>query len=199
MHAHDRHLARARSKAHTQDTRSDEARAYVRASRRAGKVSLRELEDEAAGTDDRKQGGTFEPNTVRLTHPSSSLDLGICYLFATPGVSAISISEDPRLPSQFRGLPYWEPVLTSNAQLCVHLNGAARRAGLDTLQSCACSGRCRAAPRSSASMREEEFGHGILRGGGREHHLLKDLVQIGLKRTVNPRESIDIGACECGD
>ena len=36
MHAHDRHLARARSKAHTQDTRSDEARAYVRASRRAG-------------------------------------------------------------------------------------------------------------------------------------------------------------------
>lgn len=27
----------------------------------------------------RKQGGTFEPNTVRLTHPSSSLDLGICY------------------------------------------------------------------------------------------------------------------------
>ena len=46
---------------------------------------------------------------------------------------------------------------------------------------------------------EEEFGHGILRGGGREHHLLKDLVQIGLKRTVNPRESIDIGACECGD
>lgn len=46
---------------------------------------------------------------------------------------------------------------------------------------------------------EDEFGHGILRGGGREHHLLKDLVQIGLKRTVNPRESIDIGACECGD
>ena len=27
----------------------------------------------------RKQGGTSEPNTVRLTHPSSSLDLGICY------------------------------------------------------------------------------------------------------------------------
>ena len=46
---------------------------------------------------------------------------------------------------------------------------------------------------------EEEFGHGILRGGGREHHLLKDLVQIGLKRTVNAREAITIGACECGD
>ncbi len=27
----------------------------------------------------RRQGGTFEFNTVRLTHPSSSLDLGICY------------------------------------------------------------------------------------------------------------------------
>lgn len=52
MHAHDRHLARARSKAHTQDTRSDEARAYVRASRRAGKVSPRELEDEAPSADD---------------------------------------------------------------------------------------------------------------------------------------------------
>ena len=52
MHAHDRHLARARSKAHTQDTRSDEARAYVRASRRAGKVSPREIEDEAPGADD---------------------------------------------------------------------------------------------------------------------------------------------------
>jgi hypothetical protein len=46
---------------------------------------------------------------------------------------------------------------------------------------------------------EEEFGHGILRGGGREHHLLKDLVHIRLKRTVNPREAIEIGACECGD
>ena len=52
MHAHDRHLARARSKAHTQDTRSDESRAFTRASRRAGKVNPRELEDEAAGTDD---------------------------------------------------------------------------------------------------------------------------------------------------
>ena len=46
---------------------------------------------------------------------------------------------------------------------------------------------------------EEEFGHGILRGGDREHHLLKDLVQIRLKRKVNPREAIDIGPCECGD
>ena len=52
MHAHDRHLARARSKAHMQDTRKDEARAYVRASRRAGKVSPRELEDEAPSADD---------------------------------------------------------------------------------------------------------------------------------------------------
>lgn len=52
MHAHDRHLARARSKAHTQDTRKDEARAFTRASRRAGKVSPREIEDEAAGDDD---------------------------------------------------------------------------------------------------------------------------------------------------
>jgi hypothetical protein len=46
---------------------------------------------------------------------------------------------------------------------------------------------------------EEEFGHGILRGGDREHHLLKDLVQIGLKRAVRPREAIDIGPCDCGD
>jgi hypothetical protein len=46
---------------------------------------------------------------------------------------------------------------------------------------------------------EEEFGHGILRGGDREHHLLKDLVQITLKREVNFKETIDIGACECGD
>lgn len=51
MHAQDRRLARARSKAHTQDTRKDEARAFVRASRRAGKVSPREIEDEAAGVD----------------------------------------------------------------------------------------------------------------------------------------------------
>ena len=52
MHAQDRHLARARSKAHTQDTHKDEARAFTRASRRAGKVIPREIEDEAAGADD---------------------------------------------------------------------------------------------------------------------------------------------------
>ena len=52
MHAHDRHLARARSKAHMQDTRKDEARAFTRAERRAGKVSPREIEDEAPSADD---------------------------------------------------------------------------------------------------------------------------------------------------
>jgi hypothetical protein len=46
---------------------------------------------------------------------------------------------------------------------------------------------------------EEEFGHGILRGGDREQYLLKDLVQVRLKRSVPFRESIEIGACECGD
>ena len=46
---------------------------------------------------------------------------------------------------------------------------------------------------------EEEFGHGILRGGDREHYLLKDLVHIRLKRTVPFKESIEIGSCECGD
>lgn len=46
---------------------------------------------------------------------------------------------------------------------------------------------------------EEEFGNGILRGGDREHYLLKDLVHIKLKRAVNFKESIDIGACDCGD
>lgn len=46
---------------------------------------------------------------------------------------------------------------------------------------------------------EEEFGHGILRGGDREHYLLKDLVQIGLTRRVPRREAIEIGACDCGD
>jgi hypothetical protein len=46
---------------------------------------------------------------------------------------------------------------------------------------------------------EEEFGNGILRGGDREHHLLKDLVRVKLKREVKFKESIEIGACECGD
>jgi hypothetical protein len=45
---------------------------------------------------------------------------------------------------------------------------------------------------------EAEFGHGILRGGGREHYLLKDLPAAG-KRAVNQRERIEIGPCECGD
>ena len=46
---------------------------------------------------------------------------------------------------------------------------------------------------------EEEFGHEIVRGGGREHFFLRDLVQLGLKRQVNLKETIDVGACECGD
>lgn len=46
---------------------------------------------------------------------------------------------------------------------------------------------------------EDEFGHGILRGGGREHHLLKDLIRHPLKRAVPQREAISIGPCECGD
>jgi hypothetical protein len=46
---------------------------------------------------------------------------------------------------------------------------------------------------------EEEFGHGILRGGDREHYLLKDLVHVRLKRDVPLREKIEVGACECGD
>lgn len=46
---------------------------------------------------------------------------------------------------------------------------------------------------------EEEFGHGILRGGGRQHVTLRELVHVGLKRPVAHREKIDIGSCECGD
>lgn len=46
---------------------------------------------------------------------------------------------------------------------------------------------------------EEEFGHGIIRGGDREHPTLRQLVQVGLKRKVARRESITLGACECGD
>lgn len=46
---------------------------------------------------------------------------------------------------------------------------------------------------------EEEFGHSIIRGGNRDHVTLRELVQIGLKRKVKPREAISIGACECGD
>lgn len=46
---------------------------------------------------------------------------------------------------------------------------------------------------------EEEFGHTIIRGGDRHHPTLRELLTIGLKREVNPREPIEIGACECGD
>ena len=40
---------------------------------------------------------------------------------------------------------------------------------------------------------EEEFGHTVLKDT-----TLRQLVITGLKRKVNQRESIDIGACECG-
>lgn len=49
---------------------------------------------------------------------------------------------------------------------------------------------------------EEEFGHQILGGeriGEERPPFLRELLQIGLKRKVNPRESIEIGPCECGD
>lgn len=41
---------------------------------------------------------------------------------------------------------------------------------------------------------EEEFGHTILKDTN-----LVELRRTGLKRKVSPRESIDIGPCECGD
>lgn len=41
---------------------------------------------------------------------------------------------------------------------------------------------------------EAEFGHTFLKDTS-----LVQLVQVGLKRPVKPREAIDIGACECGD
>jgi hypothetical protein len=44
---------------------------------------------------------------------------------------------------------------------------------------------------------EEEFGHSIIRG--ENPILLRDLVKIGLKRKVNRKERIEIGACDCGD
>jgi hypothetical protein len=46
---------------------------------------------------------------------------------------------------------------------------------------------------------EESFGHTIIRGGDREQVTLRELLVVGLKRKVNPREKIEIGACECGD
>jgi hypothetical protein len=49
------------------------------------------------------------------------------------------------------------------------------------------------------SEQERRFGHTILRGGDRAHPFLDELVNIRLKRTVNQRESITLGACECGD
>lgn len=45
---------------------------------------------------------------------------------------------------------------------------------------------------------EAAFGHGILRGGDREHYLLKDL-PVATKRVVNFKEKIEVGPCECGD
>jgi hypothetical protein len=46
---------------------------------------------------------------------------------------------------------------------------------------------------------ESEFGdNSILRGGGREHYLLRDL-PARPKRAVQQREKIDISGCECGD
>lgn len=46
---------------------------------------------------------------------------------------------------------------------------------------------------------EAEFGdNSILRGGGREHYLLRDL-PARPKRAVPRRERIEIGPCECGD
>jgi len=44
---------------------------------------------------------------------------------------------------------------------------------------------------------EDEYGHPIIRGGA--PIFLRDLVKLGLRRRVSPRESIDIGACDCGD
>ncbi len=41
---------------------------------------------------------------------------------------------------------------------------------------------------------EEQFGHTFLKDT-----TLRDLVKIGLKRKVQPRESIEIGSCDCGD
>lgn len=49
------------------------------------------------------------------------------------------------------------------------------------------------------ALQEEEFGHEIIRGGDREHVTLRQLVKIGLKRKVNLKERVEVGACECGD
>lgn len=47
------------------------------------------------------------------------------------------------------------------------------------------------------ALQEEKFGHSIIRGDN--PIFLRELLQIGLKRKVNRREAIEIGACECGD
>lgn len=44
---------------------------------------------------------------------------------------------------------------------------------------------------------EEEFGHSIIRGDN--PIFLRDFIKVGLKRKVERREAIEIGACECGD
>lgn len=49
------------------------------------------------------------------------------------------------------------------------------------------------------AQQEERFGHTIIRGGSREHPTLRELLVRGLKRRVNQRERIEIGACGCGD
>lgn len=46
---------------------------------------------------------------------------------------------------------------------------------------------------------EEEFGHSIIRGGDRERVTLRQLLANGMKREVERKESIDLGACSCGD
>lgn len=49
------------------------------------------------------------------------------------------------------------------------------------------------------AQQEEAFGHTIIRGGDREHPTLRELLTRRLKRKVNQRERIEIGACGCGD
>jgi hypothetical protein len=46
---------------------------------------------------------------------------------------------------------------------------------------------------AARSALEDQFGHTILKDTS-----LRDLLRVGLRRAVKPRESIDIGACECG-
>lgn len=47
---------------------------------------------------------------------------------------------------------------------------------------------------------EEEFGHEIIRSGlGSERVTLRELKAKGMKRLVERKEAIEIGACSCGD